>query len=355
VLLAALLCPGPAAAEEWVRVRISRFAGDEPLALSSESHPDLFELHPSIAKAELEAINPQDPTKEDHGPGTWLPVLSAPDGRIELRVEPAPGQPVALGVLHFQAASPVTRAFGFLFLLLGGSRGTPVEYAIVPGPPSAYTVMLDGAASDAPAAFRWDAAGSLGTRPSAPAGFRDLDLVLTAPLCEDAPREECRASARASLSLDGTNHPFTVPSPDSVTWSWKAESGGPAPRRPDAEPLFAFCLYDQRGLVLQATIGPQACGTRSCWKDGRNGFRYRSPRTLDGHLTDLALGGAQRASGRLRARFEFSPASIGPLPLHDGAGVRSQLVRSDDGECFESLFEPPARKSTDLRFEDRLR
>ena len=342
MLAAALLACTAASATELVRVRVSQFDGSEPAALSSASHPQLFALDPSIAFAELVATNPADPRKEDHGPARWLPVmtpspgLSLTYGVIELRITPASGQAVAFGVLHFRTEALV--ASNPSFFELSGSHYP--DFQVIPGislrSAATRTFLLEAPASDAVTSFRWSTAGFMTGMPGGPAGFSGVDLVVSSPLCEAAPREACEEATRSAVSQKVDRRRGWW-----LDWSWNARGAAFEPLGGvDAAPLFAFCLYDDDERLSSTPFGPDLCGEASCWKEGRRSFRYRSldrcgVMKLRSRQTERGVAGSLAAAIPPQGT---PPFALG-LPLPPGE-YRAQLVRSDAG-CFEASFTLP--------------
>jgi hypothetical protein len=341
-----LLACTAASATELVRVRISGFDGSEPAALSSASHPELFVLDPSIALAELVATNPANPSKADHGPAAWLPELTPPQtvgdvfGSIELRITPVSGQALALGALHFRTAALVAEQPTHLALtgpgldvlaLLPGSRFVPAGFdpivatTLSLAEPTTATLLLDTPASDQPASFVFGTGTNFPGTPGGPAGFRDVDLVVATPLCEPTPRADCAATTHAKLRLAEGRLERRL--------GWRFTAPGAlldALAGVDAAPLFGWCVYQDDALEFAAGVGPDVCGSGSCWKEQRRGFRYRN----DG--ARLALRESRRGvRGALATRLPFFAR-----PPPPGA-LSSQLTRSDDGACFESSLSLP--------------
>jgi hypothetical protein len=343
-VVVALLLASAGTAAELVRVRVSQLDGSEPAALSSATHPDLFVLDPRIALAELVATNPASPGKADHGPGTWLPEQTPPQtvgdafGSLELRVTPVSGEPVTFGVLHFRtgalAAGPTHFALTGPGLdvaaLLPGSRALTLGFdPIVPttlslDEPATVTLLLDAPPSDQPASFVFSTQTNFPGTPGGPAGFRDVDLVLATPLCEAAPRAGCAVAETAKLRFaEGRLE-------SRLAWRFTAPGALLAPLGPvDDVPLFGWCVYQDDGLEFAAGVGPDVCGKGSCWQELRRGYRYR-----DGGAR-LVLRAKRDVRGALEARLPFFAR-----PPPPGA-LRSQLVRSDDAECFDAAVALP--------------
>jgi hypothetical protein len=348
LLLALLLLTGPAAADELVRVRISQFTGAEPTAISSASHPALFELAPSIASATLTAVN--DPaTIENDGAGRWLPVMTpapaaANDGTIELTITPQSGSPVAMRLIRFRAdARFPSNPSAFVLTSSLDAHATPL--ALIDLAASETTTRFpDAAASDAAVTFRWTASNEFGDNGGGAAGFGGEDIVVAAGACPAAPAPGCHAPGRASLSLSAD--------PDQqLAWSW---SQGNAPPSEFGDPsqgtLMALCVYDEGGLALQALAGSGLCGSKPCWKTQSRGFSFKDKTGGENGITSLKLKGGDKASISLRGAG--SQLDL-PLPLATATGVRAQLV-SSDAACFESVFPAPAETDEALEYEDSI-
>jgi hypothetical protein len=350
LLLALLLLAGPAPADELVRVRITRFTGAEPASLSSASHPQLFVLAPGIASAQLTAVN--DPAAiEDGGPGRWLPVMtpappSATAGTIELTITPQPGSPVAMRLLRFRADARFT-SNPSSFVLTSSLDNHVTPLALIDLAESVTTTRFpNAAASDAAVTFRWTAGNDFGENGGGAAGFGGEDVVVATPACPSVPAPDCADPGGASLSLSATRG-------QELAWSW---SGGSAALgdfgAPDQGALLAFCLYDESGLALQALAGSGACGKKPCWKAQSSGVSFKDKTGGENGITALKLkAGDGKASIKLAGRG--SQLDL-PLPLAAATGVRAQLVRSDGGACFESVFPAPAETDAALEYEDSI-
>jgi len=142
-----------------------------------------------------------------------------------------------------------------------------------------------------------------------------------------------------------------------LIWKWKvgniqlAELGNPT-----VSTSYALCIYSDDVLVKSLTIPPGGlCSNVSCWKalKGR-GFRYRHRSGNAEGVRKLLL-----RSGEADARIVFKAKGAGltvPLPISQGAVLNVQLVKNqgDGGECWGSVFEPPARTNKDEQFSDTI-
>jgi hypothetical protein len=349
LLLAALLCADLSSATELVRVRITQFTGAEPTSISSASHPQLFVLAPSIASAQLTAVN--DPANiEDAGTGRWLPVMtpappSVTAGTIELTITPQSGSPVAMRLIRFRAdARFPANPSAFVFTSSLDNHASPL--ALIDLVESVTTTRFPPAApSDAAVTFRWTAGNDFGDNGGGAAGFGGEDIVVASAACPADPAPGCHAPGRASLSLSAD--------PDQqLAWSW---SQGNAPPSEFGDPsegtLTALCIYDESGLALQALAGSGLCGSKPCWKTQSRGFSFKDKTGGENGLTSLKLKGAV---GKASIKLEGAGSQLDlPLPLAAATGVRVQLVTSD-AACFESVFPAPAEVDETTAFEDSI-
>jgi len=351
VWLALLLLPHVASATELVRVRITQFTGAEPAALSSGAQPGLFVLDPSIASATLTAVNPAAASVDDQGPGRWLPLMTpappaATAGTIELTITPQSGSPVRMGLLRFRADARFP-ANPSAFVLTSSLDAFATPLAVIDLASSASTTRFPSAsASDAAVTFRWTAGNDFGDNGGGAAGFGGEDIVVATEACPSDPAPGCAAPGRASLSL-------SAGSGQKLAWSWSRGSAAPGDfGDPSEGTLLALCIYDERGLALQALPSSGLCGKKPCWKAQSSGFSFKDKSGGQNGLTALKL---KAGDGKASIKLVGAGSQLDlPLPLAGATGVRAQLVRSDGTACFESVFPAPAEIDEALEFEDSI-
>ena len=171
----------------------------------------------------------------------------------------------------------------------------------------------------------------------------------TTTLCAPAPLARCRKpriSGKSTLLVRNT----PADAKDRFFWRW---AKGAATRREEfGDPLgttaFSLCAYDDSGLKLTLTVPPAGtCAGSACWRRTRLGFAYNDEeRVADGVLA-LRLREGDEGGAKIRLEGKGRGLGLPALPLDPPVTV--QLVRSDDGPCWDARF-PAARKSTPSRF-----
>lgn len=356
-LLFTTTLPSAARAGELVRVLVSQFDGTEPATLSSDTHPQLFVLDPSIESVELTAVNPIVESKNDNGPGNWFPnmtpiVSGNEPGVIDLTVRPHVGSPVSIGAIRFRTAA-LFDSNPSSFVFRSSADGFGAALAVVDlAAPETTTIGLAATASDEPTTFRWEAGNDFGENGGGEAGFTGQDVVVVSTLCGSAPTSGCAAPGKSSLKLIGSS----VSAKRMLAWTWsKGVAEAAAFGDPVTTSILALCVYADGELAQQSVVGPgETCGKKSCWKPAFRGagFAYRrSGGNADGIVGVKLKAGPGTAALSVLGK---GAALDLPLPLTQATEVTAQLVRSDGADCFEAVYPAPAKKSSDLRFIDKV-
>jgi hypothetical protein len=158
--------------------------------------------------------------------------------------------------------------------------------------------------------------------------------------CLAAPRTSCRASTEPFRSkvLVKDSTPDDV---DKLIWKWIK---GEATTTGDfGDPLssddYAFCLFDQSGLVMSAAVpAGGTCGTKPCWKAlSGKGYKYVDKEGTPDGVTKLLLrsGGAGLAKVILKGKGANLDMPSLPLTLN----VTAQ-VQGANGECWTTIHTP---------------
>jgi cysteine-rich repeat protein len=161
--------------------------------------------------------------------------------------------------------------------------------------------------------------------------------------CIARARTDCRRPTRArAASLQLTNKP--TDGKDRLAFLWQRGAAtatadfGALPAAPD----YTLCLFDQTGLLLDATL-PAA----SWKKRGKKSFTYRSRRgTPDGVTSAVLQSGA---AGKARASVAGKGAALGLPAFPLAPPVHAQLqAGGNDGACFASDFATPKKNTATL-------
>ena len=156
------------------------------------------------------------------------------------------------------------------------------------------------------------------------------------------PPGQCRqptASQRSKIQVtDGSPDEL-----DRLSWSWSkgqettvADFGDPG-----GSTRYALCVYDGSARpqpVMQATMAAGGiCRGKSCWKTGRNGFRFASsrPTASSSGITKLSLAAGADGKARISLRGKGSYLPEAELPWSTPLVIQ---LRNDSGGCWGATF-----------------
>jgi hypothetical protein len=223
-----------------------------------------------------------------------------------------------------------------VFGLFGG------QIAISPDGSQVYSAGGAVMARDASAGdLRFVESGTGGTAvsPDSRHVYSGLTVRETGFECGAAPLTGCRSAGSGGVRL--------IQKGRVVSWAWQrgqatdfVDFGDPRHTRTH----YAFCVYDESAptpaLVFRA-LAPAGGTCRfdpspqdlSCWRDVRDGYRYRDDfRTPEG-LSSMRL--KEGADGKARITLKASGDLVGLPSLPLGVPVRAQL-QAANGECWET-------------------
>lgn len=148
---------------------------------------------------------------------------------------------------------------------------------------------------------------------------------------------------------------------DRLVWKWQLGSINPPSF---GDPLlgstdFKVCLYDQTGgsgaslLIDSVALSNDQCGS-TCWKTISRGFRFSSPDKSMKLILKADNGGKASINAKVkRVGLYAGPASSGNLVNQENQ-ILLQLSSSTGSVCWESVFSPPATKTSPTGFSDRF-
>jgi len=161
------------------------------------------------------------------------------------------------------------------------------------------------------------------------------------PLCESAPRTECRSPVRptqaALLLRDAT--PETG---NQVVWKWRKGAATAVAEFGDPQKSvdYAFCVFDATGArILRASVPAGGlCGQTPCWRPtGLKGFIYRNSTAQPDGITDVALRAGDTGMARITLKGKGSSLSM-PALLSLVLPLRVQLQTPTDSACWEAAY-----------------
>ena len=178
------------------------------------------------------------------------------------------------------------------------------------------------------------------------------------------PVSGCRAPAKGSFQLG--NNAFDA-TKDKLSWKWvqgaattAAEFGDPV----NGGTAYNICVYDEAAnvprLVLSATApaGDTCANGKPCWKrTGRatpTGFAYSDALLTPNGLRTITLRAGDAGKAKIVVTGKGANLRVPTLPLQQQTRVIVQLVKSDGGACWESVYPAPASKNTTDQFKDVL-
>jgi hypothetical protein len=185
--------------------------------------------------------------------------------------------------------------------------------------------------------------------------------------CPEIPELGCAAAERDNLTIK--DDPAR---PDKKQLQWKiVRSAVPVDPMDFGDPVagtagYRLCLYDAIGgsEVLAGGVEVAAggvCGTRPCWKAVRDGFKFRDRGGVQGGAIGVAVRGGEAKRSKFSVRAKGLsldlPGAAGAQYLNIDTTVRVQLVETDGGKCWESVFTAPdhVTKNIATQFKARRR
>ncbi len=192
-----------------------------------------------------------------------------------------------------------------------------------------------------------------------------LTATFTPVECDPLPRSDCSQSTSASILLKHATdwHRSTL------QWKWVGSAERGDLGTPVAEFLsYTLCVYDQSitapSFVAAPTLatsvvtrGAGLCGGSICWKETSKGIQYRERSSLDGSVLSVALKASDSGTATFKLKAQgtllhlWAPAT--DLQRYSqNPDLVVQLVKAQDGSCWESSFDTPASLNSVDRFVD---
>ena len=141
---------------------------------------------------------------------------------------------------------------------------------------------------------------------------------------------------------------------------WKGLRGAATTKAEFGDPLttdsYAFCLYDNTGLQVEATVAPGGtCGGRPCWSEKVFSYTYKDKALSQGGTFSIFLKQGL-IDGLAKFVVKVNGANITTMPSLDTlqSPVTVQLKNSQ-GICWGAVYTfPPASKNDAGMFKDKF-
>jgi hypothetical protein len=183
--------------------------------------------------------------------------------------------------------------------------------------------------------------------------------------CPNIPEPMCAGAERDGLTI--RDDPAA---PERKQLQWRiARTVAPVDPLDFGDPVsgtagYRLCLYDAIGGSEALAGGTEVtaggmCGNKPCWKAVRDGFKFRDRNGVQGGALGVGVRGGERSKFSVRAKGLSLdlPGAAGAQYLNADTTVRVQLVETDTGKCWESVFTAPGHvtKNTAIQFKARRR
>lgn len=123
---------------------------------------------------------------------------------------------------------------------------------------------------------------------------------------------------------------------------------------------YHVCIYDDGALSTQlnAPAGGTCAAGLPCWTALSHGFEYIDKGLTPSGISRIKMreGTAGRATIQLQARganMSLAAAASATQYFNDSSSVQVQLVRDDNGTCWETTHVPPNLRNIPNWFSDR--
>lgn len=141
---------------------------------------------------------------------------------------------------------------------------------------------------------------------------------------------------------------------DKLLWKWLK---GPLTVQSDfGNPMIAngtnytLCIYDDDNLKGSVIVSPLANWSPISTK----GYKYKDPTGSVAGITKVLLKGGDPGKSKILVKGKGGSLPQFPLMFSQSIDVTVQLLRNDDPQCWESVFTPPAVKTTGTQFKDKF-
>jgi hypothetical protein len=111
---------------------------------------------------------------------------------------------------------------------------------------------------------------------------------------------------------------------------------------PTTATSYRMCVYDGSGNRIAARIlaGGQ-CGTHPCWKASSTSFKLTNKAATPDGIMKLSFTASPTRAAKITATGKG--ANLGAFSLPFTMPVRVQLLRPENGTCWEATFVTPSR------------
>ncbi|HZR80451.1 MAG TPA: SBBP repeat-containing protein [Candidatus Binatia bacterium] len=159
----------------------------------------------------------------------------------------------------------------------------------------------------------------------------------TTPVCPPSPTSGCQPaqSTKSQLHLQSK----ADDSKDKLGWKWQSSATVDVPDfgSPSSTTGYQLCLYTQNTLRAAALM-PAAgtCSGHPCWRSLPTGFLYSDKDATPLGLSKMTMKAG--APGKAKIGISGKGANLPDTPLPLALPAKIQLIRIDDGTCWEATY-----------------
>jgi glucose/arabinose dehydrogenase len=152
--------------------------------------------------------------------------------------------------------------------------------------------------------------------------------------CPSTPASGCIGTSKAKLKLKNPGDA----SKNKLLWKWQ---NGPALGQSDfgnpiASTSYTLCIY---GGTSNADISAGIPSSSTLWKTiSTTGYKFKDSAAAPDGIFKALLKGGDAGKSKLLIKGKGANLDLSGMPLNAASEVTVQLLRSDDAECFESVF-----------------
>lgn len=186
--------------------------------------------------------------------------------------------------------------------------------------------------------------------PTTPPTVTPTDTPPPPAICGATPIGGCDGPSKGAVLLknDGDN------SKDKLLWKWlkgplmvQGDFGNPD----TGMTSYTLCIYDDDNLEESIVVPPV-----TNWEPvgGTKGYQYKDTSGSLFGLTKILLKGGDPGKSKILVKGKGGNLPQPALAFTQSLNVTVQLLRNDDSQCWETVFTPPATKTSGTQFKDKF-